>query len=303
MSPRKLLLISLTVACAIPVAAQAMPADFGDWGPPVRVEDSATGAHPDFNGSSLDGCPMISRDEKTFYMASNRPGGLGGIDIWVSTRSSENDPWGQPVNVGAPVNSDANDFCPTIDRNGHRFYFVSNRAGGCGGDDVYTARLKNKTGFQDVENIGCDANSSANEAGPAPIPERGEGPSLYFSSNRTGNSDIYVSRSHGGRWGTAQPVAGVNSPSEDGQPSIRRDGLELFFYSNRPGSINGSNDIYVSTRPRVSDPWSTPVNLGPDINSPSSETRPNITWDGTTLYFGSGRPGGEGQADHYVTTR
>jgi WD40-like Beta Propeller Repeat len=94
----------------------------------VRVD--ATGADPAFNGPSLDGCPFIARNGKTFYMASNRPGGLGGIDVWVSTRASRDAPWGSPVNVGAPVNSAANDFCPTISRDGHLFYFVSNPAKG-----------------------------------------------------------------------------------------------------------------------------------------------------------------------------
>src|SRR5215218_8143013 len=80
--------------------------DYGPWTDAVRVE--AAGGDPAFNGSSLDGCPFISRDGKTFYMASNRPGGLGGIDIWVSHRAGPDEPWGAPVNVGAPVNSPAN---------------------------------------------------------------------------------------------------------------------------------------------------------------------------------------------------
>src|SRR6185312_12383172 len=184
------------------------------WSPAVRVE--AAGADPAFNGAALDGCPFISRDDKTFYMASNRPGGLGGIDIWVSHRASAGDPWGAPENVGAPVNSSANDFCPTIARDGHEFYFVSNRAGGCGGADIYTTRLRNKSGFEPVENVGCDVNSAADEASPMPLPERGNGPVLYFSSVRPGgfsseaagatigDSDLYVSESHGGVFGAGQ---------------------------------------------------------------------------------------------------
>jgi hypothetical protein len=53
----------------------------------------------------------------------------------------------------------------------------------------------------------------------------------------------------------------------------------------------------------VSDPWSTPVNLGPSVNTAASETRPSLSWDGTALYFGSNRAGGDGDSDHYVTTR
>jgi hypothetical protein len=54
----------------------------------------------------------------------------------------------------------------------------------------------------------------------------------------------------------------------------------------------------------VSEPWSTPTNLGPDVNSAASETRPSLSWDGTTLYFGSTRPASEaGSSDIYLTTR
>ena len=300
-------------AAALSSVAFAMPDGFGPWSQAIRVE-SISGTPSTFNGSGLDGCPFVSRDGKTFYMASVREGGLGGIDIWVSTRASVDDPWGAPVNAGAPVNSSANDFCPTISRDGHEFYFVSNRGGGCGGDDIYTTRLR-PDGWDPVENLGCEVNSAANEASPMPLPENGSGPVLYFSSNRAGgfsaeapgavagDADLYVSESHGGAFGAATLVAGANSAQEDGQPNVRRDGLELFFFSTRPGTL-GMADIYAATRASTSDAWSTPVNLGPNVNSQfGAETRPSLSWDGTTLYFGSTRPGGDGAADHYVTTR
>jgi hypothetical protein len=305
--------VAIAAAAVFSAVAVAMPDDFGAWSAATRVE-AAPGTDPSFNGAALDGCPFISRDGKTFYMASNRAGGLGGIDIWVSTRTSVGDPWGAPVNVGEPVNSSANDFCPTIDRDGHAFYFVSNRGGGCGGDDIYSTRLR-PDGWDPVVNLGCDVNSSANEASPMPLPERGSGPVLYFSSNRaggfsaeapgtvSGDSDLYVSGSQGGVFGVAELVLGANSAAEDGQPNVRRDGLELFFFSTRPGTL-GMADIFAATRASTSDVWSTPFNLGSGVNSAvGAETRPSLSWDGTTLYFGSTRPGGEGMADHYVTTR
>ena len=98
-------------------------------------------------------------------------------------------------------------------------------------------------------------------------------------------------------------MPGVNSAFEDGQPNLRRDAKEIFFFSNRPGTL-GMADIYAATRSSASDPWSQPFNLGPAVNSSNgAETRPSLSWDGTTLYFGSTRPGGDGGADHYVTTR
>jgi WD40 repeat protein len=297
---KRALALSL-VAAVMAGAALAASGDFGSWSQAVRVE-SIPGTDPGFNGAALDGCPFVSRDGKTFYMASNRPGGLGGIDIWVSRRASVDDPWGPPANVGPPVNSEANDFCPTISRDGHLFYFVSSRAGGCGGDDIYSTRLR-PGGWDPVENLGCEVNSPANEASPFPLPERAAGPVLYFSSTRSGGGDLFRSVSHGGVFGPAVALAGVNSPTaNDGQPNLRRDGLELFFFSTRPGGL-GMQDLYAATRANVLEPWSTPVNLGPLVNSPAPDTRPSLSWDGTTLYFGSGRPGGEGDSDLYVTTR
>ena len=303
----------MAIVFLAPVAAAAMPNTYSAWSPAVRVE-TIPGTDAAFNGAALDGCPFVSRDDKTFYMASNRTGGLGGIDIWVSTRASAGDPWGAPVNVGAPINSSANDFCPTISRDGSLFYFVSNRAGFCGGDDIFMSRRR-PDGWDPVVNLGCDVNSAANEASPFPLPEQGEGPVLYFSSNRpggfaadpvgaaSGDADLYVSGSRGGVFGAATLVPGANSAAEDGQPNVRRDGLELFFFSTRPGTL-GMADIYAATRATAWDAWSTPVNLGPDVNSAAgAETRPSLSWDGTTLYFGSTRPGGEGSSDHYVTTR
>jgi hypothetical protein len=290
--------------------APAAALGFSDWSPAVNIELTSPGADASFNTPTLDGCPFISRDGKTFYLASTRPGGLGGIDIWVSTRAHFDDPWGSPVNVGAPVNSEADDFCPTIDRDGQRFFFVSRRAipGSCGGSDIYVTRLRNDGGFEQPVNLGCEINSAFDEASPFPLPERGSGPVLYFSSTRPAlgvGGDLYRSESHGGVFGPAQLVPGVNSGFDDGQPNLRRDGLELFFYSTRPdpGALGGP-DLYVTTRASARDPWSTPVNLGPDVNSPAGETRPSLSWDGTRLYFGSTRAGSEaGSADIYVTSR
>lgn len=296
-----------TTAPRTPAASFASVATgFSDWSAAINIEQATPGAVSGFNTAALDGCPFTSRDGKTFYLASTR-GGLGGIDIWVSHRASTSDPWGEPVNVGAPVNSSADDFCPTIDRDGHRFFFVSRRLvdGINRGADIYETRLRDDGGFDEPRNLGPDVNSLQDEASPFPIPEEGTGPVLYFSSTRprdgaTGG-DIYRSESHGGVFGPAQLVPGVNSTADDGQPNLRRDGLEIFFYSTRSGTLGGP-DLYSATRASTSDPWSTPANLGDKVNSAQGDTRPSLSWDGTTLYFGSARPG-EGVSDIYATTR
>ena len=294
-----------------PVAQGAVAIEFSDFGPATDIEAALPGAHDNFNTTDyIEGCPFISRDGKKFFMASNRPGGLGGIDIWVSSRDHRDDPWGEPVNLGAPVNSAANDFCPTLARDGHTFYFVSTRdvEGSCGGGDIYVTRLRNDGEFDAPRNLGCTVNSAHNEFSPFPMPESHTGPVLYFSSTRPRpgaageGGDIYMAQSRGGAFGPAQLVPGVNSLADDGHPNVRRDGLEMFFYSRRtdlPGA-QGGPDIYRATRASTSDAWSTPINLGAEINSAASETRPSLSWDGTRLYFGSSRAG---SSDIYVTTR
>ena len=69
----------------------------------------------------------------------------------------------------------------------------------------------------------------------------------------------------------------------------------------RPGAMGGF-DIYAATRDSVDDPWSTPVNLGPAVNSLANETRPSLSWDARQLLFGVA-PGPKGMADIYVSTR
>ena len=289
------------VACSDALAPDSSQdyGPFGTWGTAVRIETGTPGAHPNFNTTFTDGCPSVTRDGKTFFIASNRPGSQG-IDIWVSRRASTDQPWGEPVNMGAPVNSASNDFCPMASRDGPEFYFVSNRPGGCGGDDMYVTRFRADGSVEDPQNLGCTVNSAGNEAGPVPITEPGGRTLLYFSSTRpggpnpeadgvaSGDADLYMSVVTNGSYAAPAVVPGVNSAQEDGQPYIQRDGLELYFFSTRPGGF-GAPDIWRATRTSVTSPWSEPVNLGDGINSAAGETRPSMSWDGTTLYFGSTR--------------
>jgi hypothetical protein len=88
----------------------------------------------------------------------------------------------------------------------------------------------------------------------------------------------------------------VNSSSWEYQPGISADGLILIFFSNQPGG-SGDDDLWVTTRASTIDPWTEAVNLGPTVNSSARDICPNISADGSTLYFTSGRPGGVGNID------
>src|SRR4029453_5848272 len=93
------IILGTLVATAV---AYAHPPRFSDWEPTVSLE-SIPGTSTELNTPSLDGCPIQAPDGLSLYIASNRPGGVGGLDIWVASREHRGDPWGAPVNVGEPV--------------------------------------------------------------------------------------------------------------------------------------------------------------------------------------------------------
>lgn len=115
--------------------------------------------------------------------------------------------------------------------------------------------------------------------------------------------NLYMSRMSGSwSFSKAELVPGVNSDADDMQPYVRQDGRELVFSSNRSGG-QGSFDIWSASRDTIVGSWSTPVNLGPNVNSLAGETRPSLSWEGTTLLFGSNRSGVEGVSDIFYSTR
>ena len=86
------------------------------------------------------------------------------------------------------------------------------------------------------------------------------------------------------------------------RPSLRLDGLEIFFYSARAGGVGGL-DLWTATRATLDAPWSTPVDVGPTVNSTVNDAHPSISSDAKTLFFYSNRMGGSGGNDLWMTTR
>ncbi|MDQ1599621.1 MAG: hypothetical protein QOD68_1095 [Actinomycetota bacterium] len=291
--------LSLVVVGSASAATEA-----GAWAPAQKVDEVA-GNSSDLNTPALDGCPIHSPDGLSLYLASNRPGGHGGIDIWVATRASTDAPFAAPENLPAPINSAADDFCPTPLR-GNRLLFVSRRVTeqtcGTGDSDIYATRQNPKHGWEAPQHLACTPdgpNSTLDEQGPSLVEIDGVD-HLYFSRNSaTVPGDIFVSRN----FGPATAVSELNSPGNDIQPNVRKDGREIVFSSNHPyPGAQGGQDVYVSTRASVDDPWSAPQNLGDAVNTTAGETRPSLSWDAGTLLFGRA-PGPEGLSDIYVSTR
>ena len=303
-SARVAAVVAAALALSI-VSIAAAGAHFSAWTTAQKI-DEIGGNSSELNTPSLDGCPILSPDGLSLYMASNRPGGHGLLDIWVAHRTSKGQPFGAPVNLGPAINSTADDFCPTPVSGG--LFFVSRKTSAvtCGLGDIYFARFSRQHGWSEPVHLGCDPlgpNSALDEQGPSLV--KAGGTKLYFSrSSATVPGDIYVSaKLANGSFGQAAPVAELNSPGNDIQPNVRKDGREMVFSSNHGYTgAQGSQDVYVATRARAGDPWSVPVNLGVAVNTSVGETRPSLSRDARTLLFGRA-PGPEGMSDIYVSTR
>ena len=307
-SKRGTLIGAAVLAGAVGVAPAARGQTFSAWSEPASLG-------PVLNTEATDGCPFIAKKGLSLYFASNRAGGLGGLDIYVSQRASLEEPWGPARNLGPVVNSPANELCPTLTIDGHRLFFVSSRPG-CGGQDLHVAWRRNKRddfAWESVENLGCTVNSPANDYTPSYVEDDETGEALlYFSSNRPGGpggADIYVSSlGADGTFGPASRVEELTTPWDDERPNVRKDGREIFFDSNRPGTVGGP-DLWTATRAGFDEPWSEPANLGPLVNSLALDGRTSLSFDGRALYFMSSRPGstpgptGSPSIDLYVTTR
>ena len=124
--------------------------------------------------------PTLSLDGKKLYFSSNRPGGLGGYDIWVANRNG--DTWSEPINLGAPINTAQNEAFPFIHADGTLF-FASDTKGGIGGLDMYYAKMNGKN-FENVTNLGKPFNSAGDDFGLILDLDRRNG---YFTSNRVGS--------------------------------------------------------------------------------------------------------------------
>jgi WD40-like Beta Propeller Repeat len=294
-------LMGLTV-----LVATVQAANFSAWGTPQKI-DEIPGNSSELNTPFQDGCPIQSPNGLSLYQASNRPGGEGGLDIWVAHRESTDDPWGAPENLGAPVNSAADDFCPTPIQGGGLF-FVSREAnpGSCGQGDIYFTKKNPVRGWAEPRNLGCapnGPNTALDEQGPSYVENDDQGYLFFSTSSAVVAGDIYMSpRLMGWNFGGSSPVAELNVPTaNDIQPNVRKDGLEVVFSSNRAGGL-GAQDIWASTRDSFSAPWSAPVNLGTAINTAAAESRPSLSRNARQLLFGRS-PGPEGIGDIYVSTR
>ena len=141
--------------------------------------------------------PFISLDGSVLVFSSNRPGGYGKDDIWVSKYDVERQTWTKPKNLGSQINTNASEISPALYDRNQTLYYSSDREGGMGGYDIYMSEIlrrespKYPLSWSDSRNLGKPYNSSWDDERPILAHNRQY---MYFSSNRPGGMgkfDIY----------------------------------------------------------------------------------------------------------------
>ena len=202
-----------------------------DWGMPENLGHGVNSPKDDCHAS-------ISGDGLTLYFVSTQLGGYIDPDIWMTTRSSRNDPWGDAVNMGPKINSNSWDISPWVSADGLEFYFCSSRSSGYGGLDIYLSkRSTTNDPWGRPENLGSGVNSSYNEVNVHLSPDS---LLLLFSelTDQTprpggyGGADIWNARraSISAPWKSPLNLGSlVNGASHDKSPCISTDGSMLYL--------------------------------------------------------------------------
>jgi len=157
--------------------------------------------------------------------------------------------------------------------------------------------------FVGAQRLGPPVSSSAFDGSPTVSASETE---LFFTSERQGLRDLFVSTRANNRAPWAEPVL-LGPPIDDPQAGdfslrVSRDGKSLFFASNRTGGF-GKADLYVSVRTSTADRWGPASNLGPLLNTEAFEAFPTPSADGTLLYFNRSSSFDSDDSDIWVSSR
>jgi hypothetical protein len=184
---------------------------------------------------------------RLFYFTNHAS--AGAYDIAVATRATVLTAFG----AGAPlavVNSDAGEVDPFLTKDEAHLYFASDRTGGLGGYDIYLSDFT-PSGALNTPRLVAELSSTGNDGNPV---LSDDGLTIYFSSDRNGNGDIWVARraSVSDGFGAPTAVAELNSPSLDFPILLSTDGCMLYLGSSRTAGTGGRTgyDLFQATRPR-----------------------------------------------------
>ncbi len=220
----------------------------------------------------------------------------------------------EPVNMGKNINSNYNEYFPTITTDHSRLLYTrmlpSNESMSGYQEDFYFAKFQEDS-WSEARNFGPPVNTAENEGAPAIAPD---GKTIFFTvcesygkygahRNGFGSCDIFKSQLSGGKWSPAENLGQtVNSRNWESQPSFSSDGKTLYFVRRVRNKRTLEQDIFTTTL-QDDGSWSTPQPLPEVINTDGREESVFIHPDDQTLYFSSDGHPGFGGLDIFVSKK
>lgn len=271
---------------------------------PVKITEMGE----NINSHQDDYAPIVSPDGKILYYASRRPSQVNSNltpdfkyfeDIYFTIRD-ENGHWQKGELLDGKINTEEFDNMNFISKDGTTMYLTQNITGYTKSADISIAK-QSKSGKwnmgKPIKSKKFPVNTSYFEACPT-LPETMD--QMIFISERQGgkgSSDLWkITMNNNTPASVAVNLGSINTAYNETTPYITPDGLYLFFSSDGPGSMGGT-DIFVSKF--VNGSWSAPVNMGYPINSTDNDTHFKLSPDGKKAYFASIRKEGTGGIDVY----
>lgn len=221
------------------------------WTHPRRIQN--------LNTPFQERTPAWSADGGTLYFASDRPGGLGGMDIWMAVVDTARYRAEEAENLMGPVNSEHDELHPSPHPDGRRLFLTSNRP-----------RPK-APGAPGIESAFADrADFDLFQAWPEPLGTPG------YRTHATGHPMM----------ANCDRISALNSLWDEGRLTLNSRGDVAYFTSNRPQGLGGF-DLYQSRL--HPDGWLAPSNAGPPLNTPYDEVSPQLGLEGFEIHFASNR--------------
>lgn len=199
-----------------------------------------------FSGQYKDLEPFLSPDGLKLFFASNRKNNDSGevkkdMDIWYVTRKSFSHNWSDPVNIGSPVNTSANEFYPSVTEKGDLF-FTAEYENSKGKEDIYISRLINGVYTKPVS-LGTGVNSEKYEFNAFVAPD--ESFIIFTSYGRKddlGRGDLYLSKKGGNNeWLPAEHLTNLNSKKLDYCPFVDLTSNKIYYTTSKSKISNKLN--------------------------------------------------------------
>ncbi|MFZ1731358.1 MAG: hypothetical protein WAV84_14625, partial [Bacteroidota bacterium] len=261
--------------------------------------------------------PSVTVDGSRMYFASDKEGGKGKLDIYVS--DFKDGVWQPAVNLGDRINTPDHETINGISFDGTKILIYGGFPGHMGNGDNYYFE-KTDRGWSNIMHFPAMVNSKFYDSDAFMT---ADGFAVIFTSDRdgvvgdrvpkntryhgsvAGNTDLFVTVRRGTYW---QPPINlgptINTPFAERSPFLHPDGRTLYFASDgHPGM--GKMDVFKSVRDNTGTwtEWSEPVNLGKDVNGSDDDWGYRITPDGKFAFFStSNQPDGRGENDIYMIT-